>query len=597
MKKIIAFAMSALLAVSAVALPVTAEPAVPFLNEIINQEWVRQARPISAQELAQVRSKAAPAAIPEETEATQDIIAPAVTEAVMTVSNEVAIDPQLQVEPPVLAQITATMAVLEYQEGYEYQLNEGRWLSKNTFKNLSPNTELRFRQRLANKPETVSEPIVAMTKDRVPCSATVINPQVMNFSESSITLQPHVGYEYRINEGPWKATSSFSNLEPDTEYTLQQRVAETDEEYASKPSKSLTFKTAHVGPSTYGNFTKVREYINTNGFIGNTGAPTIAYSVEVEETIVYYFLFSVHEYYAVCNAFSITESESFLDFDTTFIIPVAGSPMHPETNMIYCYEGELVDEARIIDENAHIESYTDFSLSATYCNGSYLPEDQMEQLLNNTVAMMMDFWDEILFEQFGFGMKGLGFLTYEGKGDLYCHPNARYHLGELVSANQCTESCAMPGKEADQYCTLCGYKAVSGTTLPNTGGHQYDNACDPDCNVCGEVRHTEHLYSFSCDTECDICGALRTDPLAAHKFDENKLCTVCGPKGGLLGDATGDGKVNMGDASAVYAHVRGTTLLTDSVLLAMADVSGDGNINMGDISMIIAHVRGTKPLW
>ena len=32
MKKIIAFAMSALLAVSAVALPVTAEPAVPFGN-------------------------------------------------------------------------------------------------------------------------------------------------------------------------------------------------------------------------------------------------------------------------------------------------------------------------------------------------------------------------------------------------------------------------------------------------------------------------------------------------------------------------------------------------------------------------------------
>ena len=64
----------------------------------------------------------------------------------------------------------------------------------------------------------------------------------------------------------------------------------------------------------------------------------------------------------------------------------------------------------------------------------------------------------------------------------------------------------------------------------------------------------------------------------------------------VKGDVTGDGMVNMGDISRVYANIRGTSLITEGYLLTVADVTGDGMVNMGDISKIYAHIRGTSLL-
>ena len=65
----------------------------------------------------------------------------------------------------------------------------------------------------------------------------------------------------------------------------------------------------------------------------------------------------------------------------------------------------------------------------------------------------------------------------------------------------------------------------------------------------------------------------------------------------LKGDVTGDGRVNVGDTSRVYAHVKGTSKITDEYALKCADVTGDGRINVGDTSKIYAHVKGTSKLW
>ena len=64
----------------------------------------------------------------------------------------------------------------------------------------------------------------------------------------------------------------------------------------------------------------------------------------------------------------------------------------------------------------------------------------------------------------------------------------------------------------------------------------------------------------------------------------------------LPGDVTGDGKVNVADTSKVYAHIRGSSLITDEYVLARADVNGDGQINVADTAMIYAHVKGTALL-
>ena len=58
--------------------------------------------------------------------------------------------------------------------------------------------------------------------------------------------------------------------------------------------------------------------------------------------------------------------------------------------------------------------------------------------------------------------------------------------------------------------------------------HSYDNACDADCNQCGEIREVEdHVYTDACDADCDVCGATRVAP-HAYAADCDNTCDACG---------------------------------------------------------------------
>lgn len=61
----------------------------------------------------------------------------------------------------------------------------------------------------------------------------------------------------------------------------------------------------------------------------------------------------------------------------------------------------------------------------------------------------------------------------------------------------------------------------------NKAPHEYDNACDTDCNICKRVRHIEHTYDNACDKECNICGNKRE---TEHKYDGpcDADCNICG---------------------------------------------------------------------
>ena len=65
----------------------------------------------------------------------------------------------------------------------------------------------------------------------------------------------------------------------------------------------------------------------------------------------------------------------------------------------------------------------------------------------------------------------------------------------------------------------------------------------------------------------------------------------------LRGDIDGNGKINVGDTTKVYSHVKKTALITDEYMLLCADVSGDGRINVGDTTKVYAHVKKTSLLW
>ena len=69
---------------------------------------------------------------------------------------------------------------------------------------------------------------------------------------------------------------------------------------------------------------------------------------------------------------------------------------------------------------------------------------------------------------------------------------------------------------------------------------------------------------------------------------------VVNPVLNLQGDLNGDGKINIGDAARIYAHIRGSSLLTDYAL-ACADYSGDGTVNVGDTAKLYSFIRSQKP--
>lgn len=598
MKKMIAFLMSALMAASAVAVPVSAKSAVPSVDAQIVKEWTGAVQMLSAEELAQVRSL-----LPEQdsdVQTSQGALALTVTEAVMTVSDEAAVDPALQAEPPVLAQITATMVVLEYREGYEYGVSDGnsstQWQAGNVFDALTANREYSVRQRLAGRPETESEPLVIRTKDRNPCSIPAAVPIVENRGSDFITLIARPGYEYRINNGSWQTYYKFSNLKPDTEYVIHQRIQETPDEFASEPAELRVKTIAASGPSSFQNFDRLKKYIEANGFEDDLGNSSLGYSVEVDENNVYYFVMSTWGTSMMCNVFNVSEDGSYIAFDTTFLIPKNGSSMEPHSYIYFCYEGEWLEEVDVSVPTTYTERYTDLCFDTVYGSSMYLENDVLSQLFNSTVAMLAGFWDEVIYENLGFGLKGLGFLAYDGLGEAYCALGSGNHVVPLEMLDQREPGCVISGHQGNPYCPVCAtidYRPY----IPAKGSHTYDNDCDPDCNVCGELRRIQHIYSFACGTECDLCGAVRTDPLADHSPDENWVCTGCGQTLSMPGDVSGDRRVNVGDVAKVYAHARGTELLTDREDLAAADVSGDGKINLGDVTRIMAHVSGRRPLW
>ena len=64
----------------------------------------------------------------------------------------------------------------------------------------------------------------------------------------------------------------------------------------------------------------------------------------------------------------------------------------------------------------------------------------------------------------------------------------------------------------------------------------------------------------------------------------------------LVGDITGDGKVNTRDLNRLYAHVNGTNPLTGYEFDG-GDVTEDGKINTRDLNRLYAHISETNMLW
>ncbi len=75
------------------------------------------------------------------------------------------------------------------------------------------------------------------------------------------------------------------------------------------------------------------------------------------------------------------------------------------------------------------------------------------------------------------------------------------------------------------------------------------------------------------------------------KVTKMRLMTENAPSQVPIGDVTGDGEVNLADASRLFYAVNGLLELSETEL-SNADVTGDGEINLGDATMLFYIVNG-----
>ena len=137
------------------------------------------------------------------------------------------------------------------------------------------------------------------------------------------------------------------------------------------------------------------------------------------------------------------------------------------------------------------------------------------------------------------------------------------------------------------YCTDCGEKINSGSTIAARGYHTYSNDCDKDCNTCGAERIVTHTYTSGCDEKCDICNHARIAPID-HTFDTDGVCTACGALDRIPGDIDGNEAVTQDDAVYLLLH----TMFGDMFYPldgAEGDIDGNGKVEQDDAVYLLLH--------
>lgn len=460
----------------------------------------------------------------------------------------------------------------------------------------------------------------------------VAAPQIDTASYDCINLVIYPGYEYRVNGGNWTASRSFPNLQPDTEYTFQQR--NTANGAVSEP---MVFKTHHRGPSSAVNNEQLLRYIDENG-TELEGSKGLAYVLQDELGSDYYFVLSEESDKAAFGLIYDGATQTNLAFTVYFELDLTEKDIDVEYEVLLVSENTILDQvtgSKFVSRNSYNPDY-DFQIRS---GGYYLTDSDVNELVGLGFGMLMEFWDAEMYETLGFGFKGLGFPYYwDGQGAAVCDLQTTYHTGKTEIRYKRDPNCIADGSYGYHICTACGQTTYWGGKLRATGIHTYDSSCDAYCNDCGAFRTVTHSYAHACSVSCDICGETRANPPSQHKLDQKGQCTLCGEIDPNVCFLTG--KITGEDGNTVITLLRGETAVhtltaagnvylleaiqpgdytltaekedhvTYRIGLTIApgenelnltlcrpgDVVGIGVLNIGDVSRIYSHIRRTSPM-
>ena len=197
-------------------------------------------------------------------------------------------------------------------------------------------------------------------------------------------------------------------------------------------------------------------------------------------------------------------------------------------------------------------------------------------------------------------------------------------LGHHYETVTVPATCTDPGSITDT-CTRCG--SVTVQAIPVLG-HSYENGV---CKLCGAVdaartvlsgkalggngdpltvslsQNGITVYSVTVTGEdyqiSDIVPGEYTLSISGETYVTRSLVITIGSGENTadvtvnhVGDVNGDGRVNTGDVSKIYAYAKKNAELTDYEFRC-ADINNDGRVNTGDTSKAYAHVKKTVLLW
>ena len=496
---------------------------------------------------------------------------------------------------PVVRDVSATTIVLEKVAGCEYSLGGTTWQDSNIFTGLKANKTYTFYQRVketaTNHASAMSAAQQIKTANKSACSIKPAAPIVKEYTSSQIVLVARDGYEYKIGNGSWTTNPKFTGLSANTSYTVYQRIAECDEEYASEASVGVTVKTATTGKGTTAatNYDKLRNYIDTYGSTGSSGDKRIVLKETANNGLVVYYALTNTSDGIEFTLMTDSSAVSKLVGETTFVLTKSSTSISIYSSMLYYYNDKVIDAAQKTG-NMNRSTYSSSDTYSFYQSGTngYIKGSDFSENFNSTMKLLCITLDAYLYSELGFGLRGLGFTSYSGLGSTACDPLVSYHTGNTEIRNARNATCTVDGYTGDTYCTSCGEKVKTGSVIACKGYHNYTNSCDKDCNTCGEERRVTHTYYSDCDEKCDICNHTRIAPVD-HTFDEEK-CTECGALESIPGDVNDDGKINSLDGLLLMRYLNGWNV--DIASPEAMDVNADGKVNSLDGLILMRYLNG-----
>lgn len=378
--------------------------------------------------------------------------------------------------------------------------------------------------------------------------------------------------------------------------------------------------------TTATNYDQFVDYINTYGFEDEDGVMTLLdYYEDTENSMDFYFLAQDWGTSICLQLVVLGYAEAGVDSSTAILLERDSSDIYTEISMLLFYGEEYIDAAEqsdVLDRSA----YTLGQELTVDQESTYISAADASEYYTVTMNTLCAYWDECLYYELGFGLKGLGFTAYDGYGSAVCDIPSGYHTGNTEVVGQKAPTCVADGYTGDIRCADCGILLSTGATVSNPDAHVYDGTtcilCGHSsvigCSISGRVdsvgegnatvtltdgRGVEYT-AFVTDsfTFTDIAPGTYTLTVSkdrhvtrtytiAVEADATQNVSIC-----LAGDTNGDGKLNMKDWSAIYDHTSEVAPLA-GYALECADVNGDGKVNLKDWARLYDHISETDPLW